>query len=52
MLDTTLRAQLKAYLDRITLPVELIASLDDRPASAQMRVISFHREPPCSLSSK
>jgi alkyl hydroperoxide reductase subunit F len=37
MLDTTLRAQLKAYLDRITLPVELIASLDDRPASAQMR---------------
>jgi alkyl hydroperoxide reductase subunit F len=37
MLDTTLKAQLKAYLDRITLPVELIASLDDRPASAQMR---------------
>ncbi|MEI8265950.1 MAG: alkyl hydroperoxide reductase subunit F [Betaproteobacteria bacterium] len=37
MLDTTLKAQLKAYLERITLPVELIASLDDRPASAQMR---------------
>jgi len=37
MLDTTLKAQLKAYLERITLPVELVASLDDRPASAQMR---------------
>ena len=37
MLDTTLKTQLKAYLERITLPVELIASLDDRPASAQMR---------------
>jgi alkyl hydroperoxide reductase subunit F len=39
MLDTTLKAQLKAYLERITLPVELIASLDDRPASAQMRAL-------------
>jgi alkyl hydroperoxide reductase subunit F len=37
MLDTTLKTQLKAYLERITLPVELIASLDDRPAAAQMR---------------
>ena len=39
MLDTTLKTQLKAYLERITLPVELIASLDDRPASAQMRAL-------------
>jgi alkyl hydroperoxide reductase subunit F len=28
---------LKAYLDRVTQPIELVASLDDRPASAEMR---------------
>jgi alkyl hydroperoxide reductase subunit F len=37
MLDANLQAQLKGYLERITQPVELIASLDDRPESAQMR---------------
>ena len=37
MLDSTLKAQLKAYLERITLPVEIVASLDARPASAEMR---------------
>ncbi len=37
MLDATLKAQLKGYLDRISQPVELIASLDDRAESQQMR---------------
>ena len=37
MLDATLQAQLKGYLQRLTQPVELVASLDDRPASAEMR---------------
>jgi alkyl hydroperoxide reductase subunit F len=37
MLDATLKAQLKGYLERITQPLELIASLDDRAESQQMR---------------
>jgi NADH-dependent peroxiredoxin subunit F len=39
MLDTTLKAQLKTYLERITLPVELVASLDDSAAATQMRAL-------------
>jgi alkyl hydroperoxide reductase subunit F len=37
MLEDTIRAQLAAYLQRITQPVELIASLDDSPAGGEMR---------------
>ena len=37
MLDANLKTQLKAYLERVTQPVELVASLDDRPASQEMR---------------
>ena len=37
MLDATLKTQLKAYLERVTQPIELVASLDDRPASQEMR---------------
>ncbi len=37
MLDDSLKAQLKTYLERVTQPVELVSSLDDRPASAEMR---------------
>ena len=37
MLDANLKAQLGAYLQRITRPVELVASLDATPASGQMR---------------
>src|SRR5512145_2717488 len=37
MLDDTLKSQLAAYLQRLTQPVELVASLDDRPASTEMR---------------
>ncbi len=37
MLDANTQAQLQAYFQRISQPVELVASLDDRPASAEMR---------------
>ena len=37
MLDADLKTQLKGYLERLTQPVELVASLDDRPASREMR---------------
>ncbi|MCU0968807.1 MAG: alkyl hydroperoxide reductase subunit F [Rubrivivax sp.] len=37
MLDAAIRAQLQGYLGRITHPVELVASLDERAESAQMR---------------
>ena len=37
MLDANLKAQLGAYLQRISRPVELVASLDDSPASQQVR---------------
>ncbi|AMO24740.1 alkyl hydroperoxide reductase subunit F [Ramlibacter solisilvae] len=39
MLDTNTQAQLSAYLQRISQPVELVASLDDTPASAEMRAL-------------
>jgi alkyl hydroperoxide reductase subunit F len=37
MLDANLKEQLAAYLERITQPVELVASLDDSEASREMR---------------
>jgi len=37
MLDNDLKAQLGAYLQRISNPVELVTSLDDSPASGEMR---------------
>jgi len=37
MLDAATKAQLKSYLDRITQPVEIVASLDDSKASVDLR---------------
>ena len=37
MLDTTIQSQLAAYLQRLQQPVELIASLDNSEAAAEMR---------------
>ena len=37
MLDANTQAQLQAYFERISQPIELVASLDDRPASQEMR---------------
>jgi NADH-dependent peroxiredoxin subunit F len=39
MLDTNLKAQLAGYLERISQPVEIVASLDDSPASAEMSAL-------------
>jgi NADH-dependent peroxiredoxin subunit F len=39
MLDTATQAQLSAYLQRISQPVELTAALDDTQASAEMRAL-------------
>ncbi len=37
MLDDATKAQLKSYLERSTAPIEIVASLDDSPASGEMR---------------
>jgi alkyl hydroperoxide reductase subunit F len=37
MLDDSLKSQLASYLERLREPVQLIASLDEREASAEMR---------------
>lgn len=37
MLDTATKAQLATYLERLVNPIELVASLNDSPASEQMR---------------
>ena len=39
MLDATLKSQLHAYLERLTHDVVLVASLDDREASGEMRTL-------------
>jgi alkyl hydroperoxide reductase subunit F len=39
MLDPNLKAQLAAYLERMTQPVEIVASLDDTPASTEMQAL-------------
>jgi NADH-dependent peroxiredoxin subunit F len=39
MLDTDLKAQLAAYLQRLSNPVEIVASLDDTESSAQLRLL-------------
>ena len=36
MLDATLTEQLRTHLTKITYPIELVASLDDRPASEEL----------------
>ncbi|WP_420227040.1 alkyl hydroperoxide reductase subunit F [Pigmentiphaga litoralis] len=37
MLDSTIKAQLKAYLERLPGPIELVAALDDGASSTEMR---------------
>ena len=37
MLDDTLKSQLAAYLERVTLPIEIVATLGDDSNSAEMR---------------
>ncbi len=37
MLDETLKTQLKAYLERLTRPIQLVAALDDSDTAREMR---------------
>ncbi len=37
MLDTNIKTQLKAYLEKVTLPIEIVASLDDSPKAAELQ---------------
>ncbi|HHW65220.1 MAG TPA: alkyl hydroperoxide reductase subunit F [Rhodocyclaceae bacterium] len=37
MLDANIKTQLKAYLERVTQPIEIVASLDDGSKSQEMR---------------
>ncbi len=39
MLDANIKTQLKGYLERLALPIELVASLDEGAASAEMRAL-------------
>lgn len=39
MLDSATTAQLKSYLENVTLPIELVASLDDSPKSAEIAAL-------------
>ncbi len=39
MLDNSLKGQLKAYLERVTLPVELVAALDESAKSQELRAL-------------
>ena len=39
MLDANIKAQLKAYLEKLQRPIELIASLDDSAKAQEMRAL-------------
>src|SRR6202012_6042292 len=49
MLDSNLKTQLQGYLERITQPVEIVASLDDSEKSREMLVLRNESE---SVSSR
>ena len=46
MLDTNMKTQLKAYLEKLTKPVELIATLDDGAKITAWRCVSRHSSLP------
>ena len=39
MLDAAIKQQLKAYLERLQRPIELVAALDDSEKGAEMRAL-------------
>jgi len=51
MLDAGLKTQLKGYLDRLTVPVEIVASLDEGGASREMLELLIARSCRTSRSS-
>lgn len=40
MLDTAIKGQLKAYLERLQRPIELVATLDDSPKGQEMPMLA------------
>jgi alkyl hydroperoxide reductase subunit F len=50
MLDANLKAQLKSYLERVTRPIEIVASLDDGAKSQEM--LALLNDVVASLSSQ
>ncbi len=51
MLDAALAAQLKTHFEKITRPVELVASLDDSPKSPRARRRCSTSSPRCPTAS-
>ncbi|SEN17688.1 alkyl hydroperoxide reductase subunit F [Pseudomonas sp. ok272] len=49
MLDANLKAQLKSYLERVTQPIEIVASLDDGAKSQEMLALLKDVASLCSL---
>ncbi|CAM5504392.1 hypothetical protein SSTU70S_01353 [Stutzerimonas stutzeri] len=46
MLDTNLKTQLKTYLEKVTQPFEIVASLDDGEKSRELlKPAAGHRRP-------
>ncbi len=41
MLEAAIKTQLKAYLEKLVTPIELVASLDDSPKAAEMRGLLY-----------
>ena len=39
MLDANIKTQLKAYLEKVTQPIEIVASLDDGDKSREMQAL-------------
>ena len=39
MLDATIKTQLKAYLEKLQRPIELVASLDDSAKAEELRAL-------------
>ncbi|HRZ23234.1 MAG TPA: alkyl hydroperoxide reductase subunit F, partial [Candidatus Contendobacter sp.] len=39
MLDANIKTQLKAYLEKVTQPIEIVASLDDSEKSREMQAL-------------
>ena len=47
MLDANIKAQLKAYLEKLQRPIEIVASLDDSNKAQEMRAMLAGGFPQC-----
>ena len=51
MLDANIKTQLKAYLEKLQQPIELVASLDDSARGARKCAACWTRSPRCRTRS-